>query len=258
MDNRIDHLTRNKKKNILSVYFTAGYPKLQDTVPIIGMLEKNGVDLIEIGMPFSDPTADGPTIQHSSDVALKNGMSISVLFEQLAGIRNRVQIPLVLMGYFNPVLQYGIERFCIQCRETGIDGLIIPDLPPDEYFREYRPFFEANGLHNIMLITPQTSPERILEIDGRSTGFIYMVSSSSVTGAGKKVEDFRLDYFTRVNDLNLNNPRLIGFGISDRATFDNACRYASGAIIGSAFVKALARTAPLEDIITGFVKQFRD
>ena len=258
MKNRIDQLTGNKKKNILSVYFTAGYPKLHDTVPIIEMLEKNGVDLIEIGMPFSDPTADGPTIQHSSDVALKNGMSISVLFEQLADIRTKVQIPLVLMGYFNPVLQYGIERFCIKCRKSGIDGLIIPDLPPDEYFREYRPYFEANGLHNIMLITPQTSSERIREIDGRSSGFIYMVSSSSVTGAGKKVEDFRLDYFARVNNLNLNNPRLIGFGISDRATFDNACQYAGGAIIGSAFVKALGEPGSLETKIADFVKQFRD
>lgn len=258
MKNRIDHLTGNKKKNILSVYFTAGYPNLQDTVPVIELLEKNGVDLIEIGMPFSDPTADGPTIQHSSDVALKNGMSISVLFEQLADIRSKVQIPLVLMGYFNPVLQYGIERFCIQCRETGIDGVIIPDLPPDEYFREYQPYFKANGLHNILLITPQTSTERIREIDARSSGFIYMVSSSSVTGAGKKVEDFRLDYFTRVNELNLNNPRLIGFGISDRATFDNACQYASGAIIGSAFVKALAQPGSLETKIADFVKHFRD
>lgn len=258
MKNRIDSLTGNKKKNILSVYFTAGYPDLRDTVPIIELLEKNGVDLIEIGMPFSDPTADGPTIQLSSDVALKHGMSISVLFEQLSDIRAKVQIPLVLMGYFNPVLQYGIERFCNKCRKTGIDGLIIPDLPPDEYFREYRPYFEANGLHNIMLITPQTPSERIREIDDRSSGFIYMVSSSSVTGAGKKVEDFRIDYFTRVNNLNLKNPRLIGFGISDRATFDNACHYASGAIIGSAFVKALGQSGSLENKIADFVKQFRD
>lgn len=254
MKNRINQLFEKKDRNILSVYFTAGYPNLNDTVSIIELLEQNGVDLIEIGMPFSDPTADGPTIQHSSDVALKNGMSLNVLFEQLKNIRKKVQIPLILMGYINPVLQFGMERFCVKCNEIGIDGLILPDLPLDEYNQHYRNYFEKNNLHNILLITPQTTNERILEIDRQSSGFIYMVSSSSTTGAGKKVEDFQTGYFNRVKNLNLKNPALIGFGISDRETFENACRYANGAIIGSAFVKALSNSDPIDKTVSVFVK----
>ena len=246
-----------KKGGVLSVYFTAGYPYLNDTADIIRLLEKNGVDLIEVGMPFSDPTADGPTIQQSSDVALKNGMSLDVLFRQLEGIRNTVSIPLVMMGYFNPVLQFGVEKFCRKCAESGIDGIILPDLPVEEYDISYREIFEKYRLHNILLITPQTADERILEIDRISSGFIYMVSSSSTTGAGKKVEDFQKDYFSRVQELPLKNPRLIGFGISDRATFENACSYASGAIIGSAFVKALREQDSLENIISRFVQSIR-
>lgn len=246
-----------KRGGVLSVYFTAGYPGLNDTADIIRLLEKNGVDLIEVGMPFSDPTADGPTIQQSSDVALKNGMSLDVLFHQLEGIRNTVSIPLVMMGYFNPVLQFGVEKFCRKCAETGMDGIILPDLPVEEYNIRYREIFEKYGLHNILLITPQTPDERILEIDRISSGFIYMVSSSSTTGAGKKVEDFQKDYFSRVRELPLKNPRLIGFGISDRATFENACSYASGAIIGSAFVKALREQDSLENIISRFVQSIR-
>lgn len=257
MKNRINQLFEKKDRNILSVYFTAGFPNLNDTVPIIEMLEQNGVDLIEIGMPFSDPTADGPTIQQSSDIALKNGMSLNVLFEQLKNIRKNVQIPLILMGYINPVLQYGMERFCKNCSEIGIDGLILPDLPLDEFNLHYRLYFEAYNLHNILLITPQTTDERIAEIDGQSSGFIYMVSSSSTTGAGKKVEDFQSGYFSRVKGLQLKNPTLIGFGISDRATFDNACSYANGAIIGSAFVKALQQPGLLETNISNFVKSIR-
>lgn len=254
MKNRINHLFETKKENILSVYFTAGHPNLNDTVEIIQQLEKNGVDLIEIGMPFSDPTADGPTIQRSSETALKNGMSLKLLFEQLKNIRKTVKIPLILMGYINPVYQFGVEKFCEKCAETGIDGLILPDLPLDEYEAFYKPVFEKYNLHNILLITPQTSENRIRQIDEASTGFIYMVSSSSTTGSGKKVEDFQREYFERIQLMNLKNPRLIGFGISDRETFENACKYANGAIIGSAFVKALQQDLPLERVICEFVK----
>jgi tryptophan synthase alpha chain len=257
MKNRINQLFEQKDRNILSVYFTAGYPNLEDTVPIIELLEQNGVDLIEIGMPFSDPTADGPTIQQSSDVALKNGMSLEVLFQQLKGIRNKVKLPLILMGYINPVLQFGVEKFCNNCRDCGIDGLILPDLPLDEFNQHYRKYFEENNLHHILLITPQTTDERILDIDNQSGGFIYMVSSSATTGAGKKVEDFHVEYFSRVKNLPLKNPRLIGFGISDKATFNNACQFAHGAIIGSAFVKALQQPDSLNSNIGNFVKSIK-
>ena len=254
MNNRINQLFENKSNNILSVYFTAGYPQINDTAEIIRELEKNGVDLIEIGIPFSDPTADGPTIQKSSETALKNGMSLNLLFEQLQDIRETVKIPLILMGYINPVYQYGIERFCKKCAEIGIDGTILPDLPLDEFETSYKSFFEKNELHNILLITPQTSEERIRQIDEASEGFIYMVSSSSTTGAGKKVEDFHKDYFEKIQQMQLKNPRLIGFGISDKATFSNACSYASGAIIGSAFVNAVANSNDLKKDIVDFVK----
>lgn len=255
MKNRINQLFETKKENILSVYFTAGFPNLNDTAAIIQQLEKNGVDLIEIGIPFSDPTADGPTIQHSSEKALKNGMSLKLLFEQLATIRKTVKIPLILMGYFNPVLQYGIENFCAKCNEIGIDGTILPDLPLDEFEQHYKDAFVENNLHNILLITPQTSEKRIRQIDEASDGFIYMVSSASTTGAGKKVEDFHQDYFERIQQMNLKNPRLIGFGISDYDTFTNACKFASGAIIGSAFVKAIdQKEGTLKEKIASFVK----
>lgn len=254
MNNRINQLFEKKQSNILSVYFTAGFPNLNDTVEIIRELEKNGVDLIEIGMPFSDPTADGPTIQRSSEKALKNGMSLNLLFDQLKDIRKSVQIPLILMGYINPVYQYGIERFCKKCAEIGIDGTILPDLPLNEYNEFYQLAFEANNLHNVLLITPQTSEARIREIDEASSGFIYMVSSASTTGAGKKVEDFHRDYFERVQNMKLKNPRLIGFGISDQATFKNACDFANGAIIGSAFVNAIEKSSALEKDISTFVK----
>jgi len=252
--NRINKLFQDKQENILSVYFTAGYPNLNDTVEIIQQLEKNGVDLIEIGMPFSDPTADGPTIQRSSETALKNGMSLNLLFEQLKNIRSTVKIPLILMGYINPVYQFGVEKFCEKCAETGIDGVILPDMPLDEYEAFYKLVFEKHNVHNILLITPQTSEQRIRQIDAASSGFIYMVSSSSTTGAGKKVEDFQQEYFERIIAMNLKNPRLIGFGISDRATFANACKNASGAIVGSAFVKALENNQSLEATIREFVE----
>lgn len=254
MKNRINQLFEKKNKNIFSVYFTAGFPNLNDTVEIIQQLEKNGVDLIEIGMPFSDPTADGPTIQQSSEIALKNGMSLNLLFDQLKNIRESVSIPLVLMGYLNPVYQFGIEKFCSKCAEIGIDGAILPDLPLDEYELEYKPIFEKYNVHNILLITPQTSESRIRQIDEASTGFIYMVSSSSTTGAGKKVEDFQIDYFERIKNMNLKNPRIIGFGISDNATFKNACKYSRGAIVGSAFVKSFKPELNIEKSVFQFVK----
>jgi len=253
MNNRINKLFQEKKGQVLSVYFTAGYPNLEDTVPVIQELVKNGVDLIEIGMPFSDPVADGPVIQHSSLISLQNGMSIRKLFSQLENIRQSVDIPLILMGYINPVLQYGVEAFCQKCNEIGIDGLIIPDLPMDVYESEFKSIFEANKLHNIFLITPQTTAERLKVIDQASSGFIYMVSSNATTGAKTSVSDFQKQYFERVNSFGLKNPRLIGFGISNAETFANACQYASGAIIGSAFVKALEGTESLADKVSGFI-----
>jgi tryptophan synthase alpha chain len=257
MKNRIDQLFETKQKNILSVYLTAGFPNLNDTVTIIQELEKNDVDLIEIGMPFSDPTADGTTIQHSSETALKNGMSLKLLFGQLKEIRQSVKIPLILMGYINPVLHFGIEKFCEKCSEVGIDGLILPDLPLAEYKTHFQKIFLKYGLHNILLITPQTSEKRILEIDEASGGFIYMVSSSSTTGASKKAGDFNREYFERIHQMKLKNPRLIGFGISDSETFSNACRYANGAIIGSAFIKAIQKNKNIAENVATFVKNIR-
>ncbi|TYA93893.1 tryptophan synthase subunit alpha, partial [Seonamhaeicola marinus] len=216
---------------------TAGYPSLNDTVSIIQDLEKNGVDMIEIGLPFSDPLADGPTIQDSSTQALKNGMTTEVLFNQLKDIRKTVNIPLIIMGYFNPMLQYGVEAFCKKCKEIGIDGLIIPDLPVDVYHEEYQATFEKYGLINVFLITPQTSDERIRFIDSVSNGFIYMVSSASTTGAKSGFGNEQAAYFERINSLNLKNPQIVGFGISNNSTFKAATKYAKGAIIGSAFVK---------------------
>jgi tryptophan synthase alpha chain len=253
MENRINQLFWDKKENILSVYFTAGFPTLNDTVTILEELEKSGADMAEIGIPFSDPTADGPVIQQSSHQALENGMSLALLFRQLEKIREKISIPLILMGYFNPVYQFGVERFCLKCRETGIDGVIIPDMPLVEYNQNYRPFFKGAGVQNILMITPQTSDERIHEIDRNSSGFIYMVSSSSTTGKIQKVGDFHQEYFDRVNRLGLKNPRMIGFGISDHDTFRKACDNASGAIIGTAFIKALHEGKPLVKSIPEFI-----
>jgi tryptophan synthase alpha chain len=234
--NRI--LTKLKAdKKLLSIYFTAGYPHINDTVSIIQNLEKYGVDMIEIGLPFSDPLADGPTIQASSTQALKNGMTSEVLFDQLKDIRKTVNIPLIIMGYFNPMFQYGMEAFCKKCKDIGIDGLIIPDLPVDVYHEEYKAIFEKYGLINVFLITPQTSDERIRYIDSISNGFIYMVSSASTTGAQSGFGDEQTQYFERIAKMNLKNQQIIGFGISNNETFTQATQYAKGAIIGSAFVK---------------------
>lgn len=227
----------NEDKKLLSIYFSAGFPALNDTVDIIKNLEKSGVDMIEIGLPFSDPLADGPTIQESSTKALKNGMHTALLFEQLKDIRKEVTIPLILMGYFNPMLQYGVEAFCKKCHEIGIDGFIIPDLPAQVYHEEYKSIFDRYGLLNIFLITPQTSDERIRYMDSISEGFIYMVSSASTTGAQSGFGAVQQNYFKRIADLNLKNPQIVGFGISNHETFTQATTHAKGAIIGSAFIK---------------------
>jgi tryptophan synthase alpha chain len=251
--NRIDKLFLTKKENILSIYFTAGHPELNDTVPIIKALQKSGADMIEIGMPFSDPMADGPVIQQSSQKALHNGMSLKLLFEQLKDIRKQVKIPLLLMGYMNPVLQFGFENFCARCNETGIDGLILPDLPLEEYVENYKTIFEKNNLYKVFLVSPQTSDERLKRFDEYSKGFIYMVSSYSTTGSGKGIEQ-SMAYFERVKKLGLKNPRMIGFGIKDKETFQFACRHANGAIIGTAFVKALEEEGTVESKVEKFIK----
>lgn len=236
--NRIQTKLKEDKK-LLSIYFTAGYPELTDTVPVIEGLEAAGVDMIEIGLPFSDPLADGPTIQESSTAALKNGMHTELLFEQLKDIRKTVSIPLILMGYFNPMLQYGVEAFCAKCAEIGIDGIIMPDLPLDVYKEEYEAIYKKYGLSNIFLITPQTSDQRIKAIDQATDSFIYMVSSASTTGAKEGFGQEQQDYFNRIAALNLKNPQIVGFGISNAATFQAATKNTKGAIIGSAFIKQL-------------------
>ncbi|UQD56589.1 tryptophan synthase subunit alpha [Flavobacterium sp. K5-23] len=252
--NRINKKLQEGKK-ILSIYFSAGYPSLNDTVQIIQDLEKNGVDMIEIGLPFSDPLADGPTIQASSTQALHNGMTTQLLFDQLATIRETVSIPLVIMGYFNPILQYGVENFCKKCQEIGVDGLIIPDLPVDVYADQYKATFEKYGLINVFLITPQTSNERIHFIDSVSNGFIYMVSSASVTGSQSGFGSTQEDYFKRIADMNLKNPQVIGFGINNAETFKQATQFAKGAIIGSAFITYLTENGTGK--IAEFVKVIR-
>lgn len=236
--NRINIKLQEDKK-ILSIYFTAGYPNLNDTVSIIQKLEESGVDMIEIGLPFSDPLADGPTIQESSAKALENGMTTKLLFEQLAHIRETVQIPLIIMGYFNPILQFGVEKFCENCAQIGIDGLIIPDLPLEIFEQQYQSLFEKYNLKNICLITPQTSEERIRKIDTLSDSFIYMVSSSSTTGGQDSFCQLQQNYFNRIAQMQLKNPQIIGFGISNQETFSQATQQQKGGIIGSAFIQHL-------------------
>lgn len=250
---REDNLPAGKAGKLLSIYFTAGYPNLEDTVPIIHELEKAGVDMVEIGLPFSDPLADGPTIQESSTAALKNGMTTELLFEQLKDTRKTVSIPLIIMGYFNPVLQYGVEKFCKKCAEIGIDGLILPDLPLDVYKEEYESIYKKYGLINVFLITPQTSEKRIRAIDNTSDGFIYMVSSASTTGAKSGFGKEQMEYFDKIASLSLVNPQIVGFGISNSETFKAATKKARGAIIGSAFIKHLTQhgTKKIADFIRG-------
>ena len=255
--NRIDQLFQERSEPVLNIYFTAGFPQLDDTRAILRSLQSAGADLIEIGIPYSDPVADGPTIQESNSTALKNGMTLRVLMNQLKGFRDEIQVPVVLMGYLNPIVQYGIERFCRDCEEVGIDGLILPDLPMYEYQTAYKKLFEQHGLHNIFLISPQTSENRIREIDQNSKGFIYMVSSASITGAKKGISPEQIAYFQRVQAMQLKNPKLIGFGISDRESFLQASQYAQGAIIGSAFINLLRGTQNPEQDIHQFIQSIK-
>lgn len=255
--NRIQKLFTTKKNNILSVFCTAGFPAVDSIVPILESLQENGVDMIEIGMPFSDPTADGPVIQYSNTIAINNGMTLEVLFAQLKNIREKVQVPLILMGYVNPVLQYGLENFLRDAQACGIDGVIIPDLPMYEYETFYIDTFRKYDLQNIFLITPQTSGERVRKVDSLSDAFIYMVSSNAITGANAAIEQQQLEYYQRIKDMQLKNPTVIGFGIRDKATFDTACQYANGAIIGTAFIKAIDGKDNIPEAITAFIQQVK-
>ena len=252
--NRINQ-TLNQDKKLLSIYFTAGFPQLGDTVPILEQLQEADVDMIELGLPFSDPLADGPTIQESSTQALRNGMTTDKLFTQLEGIRARIHVPLIVMGYFNPMMQYGVERFCKRCQEVGIDGLIIPDLPADVYHEQYQSLFQQYGLLNMFLITPQTPDERIRYIDQVSEGFIYMVSSAATTGAQGSFGDTQQHYFQRIADMKLQSKLLVGFGISNAETYQSAVAHSQGAIIGSAFIKHLEANG--NQSVQAFVKTIR-
>lgn len=240
---RIKELFQRKQQKVLNVYCTAGYPQLNSTVEVMKYLQANGADLIELGMPYSDPLADGPVIQASSAKALQNGMTISKLFEQLKDFRSSskdggIQVPVVLMGYLNPLLQYGFENFCAKASEVGVDGLIIPDIPMYEYENEYREIIKKHNLDFIFLVTPETSEERIKKLDELSSGFLYAVSSSSITGSDKDFSSVE-NYLKRLKEMKLKNPILVGFGIKDKSTFQTACKYANGAIIGSAYIKAI-------------------
>lgn len=239
MSNRINQLFQDTPKNVLSIYFCAGTPTLNGTADVIRTLEKNGVNMIEIGIPFSDPMADGLVIQNAATHALRNGMSLRLLFEQLRDIRKDVHIPLILMGYLNPIMKFGFESFCRRCEECGIDGVIIPDLPFKDYLANYKSIAEAHNVKVIMLITPETSEARVREIDAHTDGFIYMVSSAATTGAQHDFDSQKQAYFKKIEDLHLRNPRMVGFGISNKQTFNAACANSSGAIIGSRFVTLL-------------------
>jgi tryptophan synthase alpha chain len=244
--NRIYKLFNSKPNGILSVYFTAGYPHFDDTAPIIKELERHGADMVEIGIPFSDPMADGAVIQQSGTAALTNGMTLKKLFSQIEKIRDEVNIPLIMMGYLNPVMQFGVEKFCEHCRTTGIDGVIIPDLPFNDYINDFKAVGEKHGIEFIMMITPETSDERIRLIDDNTSGFIYMVSTASTTGSRDSFDEKTLEYFRRINRMNLKNPRLIGFGISNKTTLDAAFANACGAIIGSEFIRLLSAEQSIE------------
>lgn len=255
--NRINKLFSEKKENILSVYFTAGFPQLNDTVPILKELEASGVDMVEIGIPFSDPVADGSVIQNSGTHALANGMKVEFLFEQLKDIRKEVDMPLIIMSYINPVYQYGMERFCKDCEAVGIDGVILPDLPMLEYQTKYKALFERHGLKAMFLISPQTSESRIREIDSASDAFIYMVASASITGTKKGVSEEQIAYFERVKSLHLKNPLIVGFGISTHEDYATVCRHANGAIVGSAFIRMLAEFGCSPESISKFINSLR-
>src|SRR6187399_16530 len=253
---RIKKIFKSNSKNILNVYCTAGYPQLNSTVDVMKALQANGTDIIELGMPYSDPLADGPVIQQSSSIALANGMTIKKLFQQLKDFRKSISVPVVLMGYMNPVLQYGFEKFCADAAAVGVDGLILPDLPEHEFETEYGTVIKKHGLDFIFLITPETSGERIKKLDELSSGFIYAVSSSSTTGSDKNMTDVK-SYLQKLKSLNLSNPVLVGFGIKDKTTFETACANANGAIIGTAYIKALAEPGNVADITRKFLETIK-
>ena len=253
---RLQQLFSEKKEDILNIYFTAGFPKLEDTARIIQALDDSGVDLIEIGMPYSDPMADGPTIQASGAQALQNGMKLSVLFDQLKTIRAHSNVPLILMGYFNQVMQYGEERFFAACQAVGIDGLILPDLPIEVFAREYQALYRKYALDSIFLISPQSAEERIRRVDELSSGFIYMVADASITGKAGGISEKQVAYFKRIESLHLKTPRLIGFGIADHTAYATVNQYADGAIVGSAFIRHLEQDATAESIAQ-FIQQLK-
>lgn len=250
--NRIDQLFKEKKHLVLNVYCTAGYPHLNSTPEVLTSLQANGADIIEIGMPYSDPLADGPVIQQSNMVALQNGMSIPVLFDQLKNIRDTIHLPIILMGYMNPIIQFGLEKFCEAAGEVGVDGVILPDLPMYEFETQYKQLFEKHNLRFVFLVTPETSEERIRKIDALCSGFLYAVSSSSTTGSNKVIGD-QESYFKKLQEMNLKNPILVGFGIKDKSTFQSACQYTNGAIIGSAYIKALENKSDIGQVTKEFL-----
>lgn len=252
MNNKLTQLFIQKNNNLLNVYCTAGYPKKDSTSEVILALQHSGVDMIEIGMPYSDPIADGPVIQQSNMVAIENGMTIQLLFKQLNQMKNAVTVPLIMMGYLNPVLQYGLEKFCADAASAGVSGIILPDLPVHEYETMYASIFKKHHLSFIFLITPHTSVDRIKKADKLSSGFLYAVSSSSTTGTSVADEE-KINYFDRIHKMRLANPVMIGFGINNKATFDTACKYASGAIIGSAYIQALKQSQNIQATTTAFV-----
>ncbi len=256
--NRIQKLFGEKKTNILNVFYTAGFPNLTDTVSIAEFLEQAGVDIIEIGIPFSDPIADGPVIQESNKIALENGMTLKLLLQQVKEARTKVNLPIILMGYINPIMQYGIEKFCNDAASAGIDGVILPDMPMDIYQTEYKSIFESYKLSNTFLISPTTSEKRIRQIDEATNGFIYAVSSSSTTGARQGFDEEQENYFKKLQSMKLKNPFLIGFGISNHQTFSRACEYASGAIVGSAFITLLKDSNNIKVDIQKFVDELRN